>query len=292
MTPEGRRKAAATGQAEAARLRTSSRVQSGVLLKPRVGTFAGVLTELELRLERLLLDIGGSVWVAGPTAAALHGFAPFTLTEPLHVLVPHGREVARDDAVVWHSPNTDWCDLGMRDGFPVTRPARTLIDLARDAATADLRRALDCGIDSRLVNDHVLHRRLVALADEPGADALHHVVAHRDAEHGVCWPAAEFRRLMECHGTRRPDVEAFVDRVECRWERSDVVAVVLGWKAGPNPARLDRLRAEALRPIVFTYEQLVLTPRHVVTTTKDALRGPTPHPPVPGSVAPSSPHGA
>ena len=259
---------------EAERPHASSRVQSGVLLKPHAGTFAGVLTSVEVRLERLLLDIGGPVWAAGPTAAALHGLAPFVLAEPFHVLVAHERELVRDDVVVWHSRNTDWCDLGMRDGFPVTRPARTLVDLARDATAAEVRQALDVGIETLMVNDHVLHRRLVALADEPGADALYRVVAARDSEYGVCWPAAEFRRLMECHGTRRPDVEVFADRIECRWEGSDVVVVVLGWKAGPNPARLDELRAEAPL-LVFTYDQLVLAPRHVVTTTRDALRTPT-----------------
>lgn len=257
----------------AARLHASSRVQSGVLLKPDAGTFAGVSSAAEVRLERVPLDIGGPVWVAGPTAAALHGLVPCALAEPFHVLVAHERELVRDDVVVWRSRNNDWCDLGMRDGFPVTRPARTLVDLGRDVTAAELREALDAGIETLMVNDHVLHRRLVALADEPGADALYRVVAARDAEHGVSWPGAEFRRLMECHGTRRPDVEVFADRVECRWEGSDVVAVVLGWKAGPNPARLDELRAQGPL-LVFTYDQLVLAPRDVVTTTRDALRTP------------------
>ncbi len=274
MALSGRRPAAATGQAVSDR--TSSRVQSGILLKPRPGLFAGAPTQIEARLERLLLDVGGPVWAAGPTAAALHGFGPYALAEPLHLLVPVGRDVSRSDVVVWQSGHTDWCDLGVRDGHPVTRPARTLIDLGRDAPARPLRLALDSGIESRLVNDHVLHRRIVALADEPGTDALHHVLERRDAEHGVCWPAAEFRRLMECHGTRRPAVEVFADRIECRWEASDVVAVVLGWKVGANPERLDQLREAGATLIVFGYDQLVLAPRDLVTATNDALRAAPP----------------
>lgn len=271
MTLSGRLRATATGQAEVIGLRTSSRVQSGILVQPEPGTFPGV-HDLEQRLERLVLDVGGPVWVCGPTAAALHGFAPFRLEEPFHLLVPADRDLERTDAVFWRSTHTDWCDLGVRDGFPITRPARTIVDLGRTASPAELRAAAQSG----LVNDHVLHRRLVALADEAGADSVHDAleqVAHD------CWLGAEFRRLLECHGTRRPAVIPIVDgwtgrvaRVECTWDHSDLTVVLLGWKARPAAERLDELAATGSRRLVFTYEQLVVEPGRVVADTKHALR--------------------
>lgn len=278
MTRQGRRTpAVATGQAVARqRTRTSSRDQSGILLQPGPGAFTGAPTDLEHELERLVLQVGDPVWVTGPTAAALHGFGGFELCRPFYLLAPGGRSLGHVDAIVHTSRQLDWCDLGVRDGFPVTRPTRTVIDLARTLDETNLAAALDAAVASGLLNQHVLHRRLVTLAAEPGADRLYDVVEQSDRAAGVVWLVDEFRRLMECHGISRPAADVATDpatgrvsRVEFTWPRSDVVVVVLGWKAPPAPERLDELAA----PLVFTIDQLVLHPRHVVTTSKLALQG-------------------
>jgi hypothetical protein len=269
--------AVAKGQAASRqRSRTSSRDQSGILLQPGPDAFAGAPTDLEHELERLVLQVGDPVWVTGPTAAALHGFGGFHLSRPFHLLVPSGRTLDHPAAIVHESSRLDWCDLGVRDGFPVTRPARTIVELARTLDDARLTVALEAAVATGLLNEHVLHRRLVTLAAEPGADRLYEVVERRDRKAGVVWLVAEFLRLMECHGIRRPTADVATDpatgrvaRAEFTWPRSDVVAVVLGWKPPPAAERLDELRS----PLVFTIDQLVLHPRHVVLSSKLALQG-------------------
>jgi hypothetical protein len=278
VTREGRRTSAvATGQADARqRSRSSSRDQSGILLQPGPDAFTGAPNDLERELERVVLQVGDPVWVTGPTAAALHGFDGFELSRPFHLLVPSGRTLDHQSVIVHVSDRLDWCDLGVRDGFPVTRPARTVVDLARVLDGTPLRAAVDAAAATGLLNEHVLHRRLVTLAAEPGADQLYDVIEQRDRESGAVWLAAEFLRLMECHGISRPTADIATDpatgrfvRAEFAWSPGGVVAVVLGWKAPFAPERLDALGC----PLVFSLDQLVLHPRHVVTTCKLALQG-------------------
>jgi hypothetical protein len=52
------------------RVRSGSLVQSG----PNAFRLSGTPNTIDGQLADLLLDVGPPVWVAGPTAAALHGF--------------------------------------------------------------------------------------------------------------------------------------------------------------------------------------------------------------------------
>lgn len=75
-------------------------------------------------------------------------------------------------------------DRGEADGVPVTRPARTLIDLAAVLSTEELEAALDSALRDHLVSPSYLERRLEALGTRgrAGAAVLSDLLAAR--KHG------------------------------------------------------------------------------------------------------------
>ena len=66
------------------------------------------------------------------------------------------------------------------------------------------------------------------------------MIEQRDASLDTCWPAAEFRRLMESHGTSRPDAEPISDPATGRRGQlasSTSRSLVRSVDAAPSPSR-------------------------------------------------------
>jgi very-short-patch-repair endonuclease len=69
----------------------------------------------------------------------------------VHVTVPGVAGGAPDGVIVHRSTILTGRDLRIRDGLPVTSPARTLLDVAATLAPRELERALDSGLVGRLL---------------------------------------------------------------------------------------------------------------------------------------------
>ena len=131
------------------------RVRSGVL--EQVGTnvfrFPGAPLGPAEQLHALLLDIGGDVWVAGPTAAALYGFDGFELAPPFHLTIRRGRDVQRVGHRIHTTVFVAADDETIRHGVRTFKPARMLVDLARIIDVDRLAVAVECALRDRWVSE-------------------------------------------------------------------------------------------------------------------------------------------
>lgn len=126
------------------------------ILLPKVLLLAPGLPTDEQRLIAALLFAGPDSWLAGETAAALHGIPGCTATPPVHVLVPPHRT---SRSVGWVRVSRSYLldeRVVVRGPLRISCRARALVDAA--AARAD-----DAGARALLIQ--AVHERLVRLDD-------------------------------------------------------------------------------------------------------------------------------
>lgn len=266
------------------------RVQSGVLdqLGPNSFRFTGAPLSLMDELSHVLLDIGEPAYACGPTAAALHGFDGYALRRPFHLVVPRHRNSRRVGVRVHTSGVLPLIDRARVDGVPATSPARTIIDLSREASRPQLSAALESAIRDGGISEPALHRRIVALRSRGryGIPALLDVIDGNEvARGGESWLEREYLRLIAAAGLPIPHTQRVLTRagdrsvrVDCHFIGTDVVVELLGYRFHRTSAQLrrDAERANALlaggyRPFQFTYQQVVEEGDYVVDTTTEAL---------------------
>ena len=113
---------------------------------------AGLPTSVESTLMAGLLASGPGSVVARESAAALWGLPAFTLL-PCHVLRTKATNSTRPPTVLCHDtrrlPENDVVTL---NGFPVTTPTRTVVDLARQSHPERTERVLDAFWSRRLLD--------------------------------------------------------------------------------------------------------------------------------------------
>lgn len=266
------------------------RVANGRLEKFGSHTFrpAGISYNNEDDLRATLTDIGSPAWATGVTAAALHGFDGFSLRRPFHVLVPETRETNRDWVTLSRSDTIPLIDRARHRGVPVTSAARTIIQLARTCDESTLSACIDSAIRDLLVNEDLLHRRIVALRSmgRHGLPALHGVLAGLEVTRGGhSW--LERTYLHECSraGLPRPDTQQILNRVnnklvrvDFRFPSTNIIVEVLGYRwhrtkaqMAADARRYNALLGEGFHPYQFTYSQIVQEIDMVIETTREAL---------------------
>ncbi len=269
-----------------------SRVQSGFLVQNGPNSFrvAGAPDTLESQLLELVRDIGDPVWVAGPTAAALHGFADHPLRRPFHVVLAADRNVRRNGVVIHRSEYLDPLDREEVDQIPVTSPARTIIDLARWASPAQLTTVVEHALGHGLASENLLHRRIVDLRSRGrfGIPRLLGVLERREITRGgESWLEREYLSLLHRAGLPRPDTQVVLAqtndhaiRVDCHFAGTNVVVELMGYRFHRTRAQMnhDARRHNALiasgRVVYqFTYDQVTTAPDDVVRQTTTALIG-------------------
>jgi very-short-patch-repair endonuclease len=219
-----------------------------------------------------VLACGDGAWLSHRSAAVLHGL----LAEdggPLHVTVPRRRR--QPAGVVLHrSPRAPGT---LRDGIPVTTPARTLVDLAATRPERELARAVEEARLLRLVTDP----ELVRLArDRPGARALRDLLT---AEPSLTRSEAErlLLALVRRAGLPQPqtNVRVGAHEVDALWPSHRLVVEVDGFAFHSSREAFERdrerdadLQAEGLRVIRVTWRRLTGRPEAVAALLGAALR--------------------
>jgi hypothetical protein len=185
-----------------------------------------------MQLRALFLRLSGAAHVSHASAAVLHGLP---LLEPrldvLHVTRPE-LAASRVDADVRHHaaglPDQHLVPAGV-EGLPVTTPARTAVDVARESDLPGAVVVCD-GILQAGVTWAELDRTLDFCRDWPGARTAGRAVSLADA--GAESPGESLTRLACLRGgLPQPQTQAvvrdrsgFVGRVDLLWEEHRTVA--------------------------------------------------------------------
>ena len=201
----------------------------------------------------------------------------------IHVTAPSDRK--RPGLVVHRAPLAPE-DITERAGIAVTKPARTLIDLADIAPRRTLERALDEAEFLRLDCTGLAPRR-----GRRGAGALSSVLGtHRPGSTRTRSHLEElFMALCDRHNLPRPQVNVHVEGYECDfvWPEQRLIVETDGAAAHAGERRRARdlerdaeLVAAGWRVIRVTYERLAREPERVAEQIARALR-PEPLPAAP-----------
>ncbi len=200
--------------------------------------------------------------MAGPGAVVSHrsaavvwgvsGFRP----GPLEITVPAGRSGRNSLARVHRSDRLPARDSTTRQRIPVTRPARTIVDLAGRVGPELLEEAVDDVLCRRLVPLDKLRRRADELGRRRGSRALRTVL---EAWTPGALPAgvAEMRIVRRLLAAGLPEPERqheirqdgeLVARVDLAYpaERVAIELDSFRWHAGRGPFRSDRVRGNRI----------------------------------------------
>lgn len=229
-------------------------------ISPGVFALAGTANTWRQKTMAAVLVAGPGAVASHTTAAALYDLSccPFKGVE---ITVPRRRSTRSKLAVVHTSTQLDSADVASIASIPVTRPARTLVDLAGHVDKTVLGEALDDALIRRLTTLERLKRRAKVLGGtgRDGTSVLREVLAawaEGDMPEGV----AEMRmvRRLLANGQPKPFLQyqvrdptgRFLARLDAAYPEVRVGVEMNGfrWHGTPgafarDPARLRRLAA-------------------------------------------------
>jgi very-short-patch-repair endonuclease len=215
---------------------------------PGLYRLAGVPVTWKQRALAACLVAGRGAVVSHRSAAVLWGVSGFR-PGTVEITVPDGRSVRSPLARVHRSADVSGV---VRDGIPVTRPARTVADLANVVGGAILEEAVDDVLCRRLC-------RLDELAPSPGRRGTASLRAVLGAWQPGALPdgVAEMRivRQLLAAGLPQPVRQheirvggTFVARVDLAYPEHRLAIELDGfrWHAGRGPFRSDRTRGNRI----------------------------------------------
>jgi very-short-patch-repair endonuclease len=256
------------------------RVRVGALHR----VFRSVLSVVQPVLEPLadetaaLLYAGDDAVLSHDTAAALWGLTATATPSCVAITLINRHIKGRPGLAVHRVTALDIRDVRLHQGFPVTSPARTLIDCAAGPRIDELlneARALG------LVTDKELHQAMDRCRGRKGTGALRRLLeAEVDSGYTVSEAEHRLRRLVEEADIEKPAFNLYLEglRVDAYWPRHRVVVEVDGYRAHGHRQAFERDRgrdAKLVRAgyivLRFTWRQLTGRPLAVAVTIAQTL---------------------
>ncbi len=230
-----------------------------------------------------LLSVGENCVLSHASAVAV--WKLLDIREDRVELTVAGRNVRQRPGVrVYRVAELDSRDVRLRDGLPVTSPARTLIDFAgqRETDNDAIARALSEARVQRLVTDRELVAAMARCRTRGGVARLRAVLDRHD-ERIHSRHAAERRLIKLIHRARLPTPEANArvlgHEVDLLWRAEKLVVEMDGWAFHGHRAAFERDRdrdqrliAAGYRVIRITWRQLEREPFVVVARIAQALQ--------------------
>jgi very-short-patch-repair endonuclease/predicted transcriptional regulator of viral defense system len=188
----------------------------------------------------------------------------------IHVTVPKGGRAKRRGLIVHRTLDLPPEHVTVREGIPVTTPARTLADLAGMLDAAALARALEEAEKQKLLDVPSL---LAACAGRPGAAQIRKLV-ESELPHTRSDLEAAFRELCDRYGLPRPVTNAQVHgyEVDAYWPKHGLVVELDSWRHHGTRAAFERdrtrdaeLLARGISTARFTYHQVTSRQSWVAT---------------------------
>ncbi len=264
------------------------RVERGlwVPLFPRVYRVEGAARGWHQDLAAASLWAERGFGLSHRTAAAMHGFHRYP-RGPVELTVT--RDLRSTTATVYQVPFFERGELCLVDGFRVTSPTRTLIDLAALDAERDVRASVDQALARKWTSLEQLARAIDRAPHHRGIRFLRKLVDEYSGGAGPTESELEARvlELFEAAGLPRPHTQRSV-RAGNRLRRLDFVlpgtpivveADGYAYHASPAAFEEDRVRNNALtargyRVLHWTWSSVRDRPDELVAELCRALRHP------------------
>jgi very-short-patch-repair endonuclease len=169
-------------------------------------------------------------------------------------------------------PSLEAEDIVLHQGIPVTRPARTLLDLATELDPRALERAVNEADKKDLVDPEVLRITLEDFAGEPGVRALRQLLDRHTFRLSDSDLEVLFRPITAAARLPPPRTKAKVNGFEVDFYWPDLGLVIetdgLRYHRTPTAQARDRLRDQAhtaagLTSLRFTHRQVKYERPHV-----------------------------
>jgi len=218
-----------------------------------------------------ILACGDDAALSHCSAAALWGIGAEKGAQ-IEVSVRRRCEHRRAEIRARSRPNLPADEIVLRDGIPVTRPARTLLDIATELSPNAIERAVNEADKRDLIDPGELRGALEGFGGEPGVRALRrlldrHTFSLSDSELELL-----FRPIAESVGLPPPRTKTRVNgfEVDFFWPDLDLIVETDGlrYHRTPSAQARDRLRDQAhaaagMTALRFTHRQVKHEPRHV-----------------------------
>jgi very-short-patch-repair endonuclease len=257
------------------------RVANGRLHRVGRGVFAVGRPELSRRgwWMAAALACGPRAVLSHGSAAALWGIGverPGCIELSAPVIYRH-----RQPGIVTHRRKLPDSDLTVWDGIPVTRPSRTLVDLAARLSETALERAVNEADRLDLVDPETLRRALGAYRGQRGVGRLRMLLDRRTFQLTDSELERRFLRLVADVGLTKPLTRQHVNgfRVDFFWPDLGLVVETDGLRYHRTPAQQarDRLRDQAhtaagFTPLRFTHAQVRFEAGYVSSTLSAVAR--------------------
>ena len=252
---------------------TRHRIASGRLhvVLPSVLAVGSPVLQPQGKETAALLSAGDDTVLSHDTAAALWGLAATPSSVAITVIGRHLR--SRPGLEVHRVADLDIRDARLHLGFPVTSPARTLIDCAGNPG---IDRLLNEARALKLVTDSEIYAAMGRCPRRKGVAALRGLLA-AEKDSGFTRSKAEriLKRLVREAGLERPIYNTYVEGVEADayWPRVKLVVEVDGHQFHGHYQAFQRDRAKANRLVAagfvvlrFTWTQLTKQTMMVLAT--------------------------
>jgi len=260
------------------------RVRSGVLLRVDRGVYAAGHDRLTAtgRWMAAVLGSGESAVLSHRSAGALWGLFTRSMSFT-DVTVPRSTNRRGRRGVVVHLASAlPPQDLTTKDGVPVTKPARTLLDLAEVLSRRALERALDESERLRLCRRPALLSVIDRSPGRVGAARLAAVL--NDHDEGSTATENDFEELLiglcDAHGIPRPEAQVRVGpyRADFCWRAERLIVETDGFATHSTRLAFEHdherdveLKLSDWKVLRFTWRQLTRRPGWVATKLTQAL---------------------
>lgn len=256
------------------------RIARGWLRPLHRGVFRVGPVEAPLAREMAaLLACGPHTWIGHSSAAQMCQMLP-PAADPgdVHILT-RGHDRRHTGICLHRVPGLRADEVTRLHGIPVTRPSRTLIDLAGSASSRDVERALGQALALRLVTPAGLRRHLQRLARHRGTAILRELL---DAPPALTRSEAEARFLLCVRRAELPAPETNVRVAGCEvdflWRRERLVVEIDGHAFHGAPAAFENdrrrdliLTASGMRVVRITWRQLTRETEAVIARVAQSL---------------------
>jgi very-short-patch-repair endonuclease len=257
------------------------RVKAGRLERVHCGVYrvGGAPATWESRLMAACLAAGRQAMASHRAAALLWGFEG---VDPVaEICVPRDRYLRLDGVTVHRM--ADGYTGSLRNGVPVTQPARTLVDLGAVATEQQVDEALTQALVRRLVSVDGVREALDAVARKgrAGVGPLRESLNYRDPKHPDGQLEPRMQRLLRRHGLPSAQFQFEVlprTRVDFAYPGRRLAIEVDGY--GPHAGRAafqrdrtrqNRLVAAGWTVLRYTWVDVVKRPNYVAAQLRGML---------------------